>query len=84
MLHNGEPHNSNYPYAYAKRMLEVLCRSYNEQYGYNYTCIIPTNIYGSHDNYNLKDSHVIPGLIHKCYNAKKKTNRSLLLVLENL
>lgn len=71
MLHNGEPHQSNYPYAYAKRMLEVLCRSYNEQYGYNYTCIIPTNIYGSHDNYNLKDSHVIPGLIHKCYNAKK-------------
>jgi len=71
MLHNGEPHHSNYPYAYAKRMLEILCRSYNEQYGYNYKCVIPTNIYGSHDNYNLKDSHVIPGLIHKCYNAKK-------------
>lgn len=71
MLHNGEPHTSNYPYAYAKRMLEVLCRSYNEQYGYKYKCIIPTNIYGENDNFNLIDSHIIPALIHKCYLAKK-------------
>jgi GDP-L-fucose synthase len=71
MLHNGEPHQSNYPYAYSKRMLEVLCRAYNEQYDRNYKCVIPTNVYGPYDNFNLQDSHVIPGLIHKCYLAKK-------------
>jgi GDP-L-fucose synthase len=72
MLHNGPPHPSNDAYAYAKRMLEIQCKSYREQYGDNFMCIIPTNIYGPHDNFNLNDSHVIPGLIHKCYFAKKE------------
>ena len=71
MLHDGEPHESNYGYAYAKRMMEVQCRSIRDQYGYSYNCIIPTNIYGTHDNYSLKDGHVIPSLIHKAYLAKK-------------
>jgi GDP-L-fucose synthase len=66
-LHLGEPHHSNYGYAYAKRVMEVQCRLYNETPGYNYQCIIPTNIYGPHDNFNIHDSHVIPGLIHKAY-----------------
>lgn len=66
-LHLGEPHNSNYGYAYAKRIMEVQCRLYNETPGYYYQCIIPTNIYGPHDNFNLHDSHVIPGLIHKAF-----------------
>lgn len=70
MLHNGKPHNSNYCYAYAKRLLEIHSKSYREQYGDNFICIIPTNLYGPHDNYNLEDAHVIPALIHKCYNAK--------------
>ena len=70
MLHNGAPHTSNDAYAYAKRMLEVLSNSYNEQYNTNFICVIPTNIYGPYDNYHLEDSHVIPGLIHKCYLAK--------------
>ena len=72
MLHDGPPHNSNEGYAYAKRMLEVHSRMYNEQYGDNFICVIPTNIYGEHDNYNLEDAHVIPALIHKCYLAKQK------------
>mgnify|MGYP001079734137 FL=1 len=71
MLHDGEPHSSNYPYAYSKRMLEVVCRAYSEQYNRNYKCVIPTNIYGPHDNFSLRDSHVIPGLIHKCFLAKQ-------------
>ena len=71
MLHNGPPHDSNDCYAYAKRMLEVHSRAYNEEYGDNFVCIIPTNIYGPHDNYNLNDAHVVPALIHKCYLAKK-------------
>jgi len=52
-------------------MIEVLSKAYNEQYGRNFVCVIPTNIYGLYDNFNLQDSHVIPGLIHKCYLAKK-------------
>ena len=72
MLHDGTPHTSNDAYAYAKRMLEVQSRAYQEQYGDNFICVIPTNIYGSYDNFHLQDSHVIPGLIHKCYLAKKE------------
>jgi GDP-L-fucose synthase len=71
MLHNGPPHSSNDAYAYAKRMMEVQCRAYNEQYNTNFSCIIPTNIYGPYDNYSLEDGHVIPALIHKCYLAKE-------------
>jgi GDP-L-fucose synthase len=72
MLHNGAPHFSNDAYAYAKRMLDVQSRAYQEQYNDNFICVIPTNIYGPHDNFNLQDSHVIPGLIHICYLAKQK------------
>ncbi len=70
-LHNGEPHKSNEGYAYGKRILDVFCRQMNKLDGYTYRCIIPTNIYGKYDNFHLKHSHVIPGLIHKCYLAKK-------------
>jgi len=72
MVHNGPPHPSNEGYAYAKRMIDVLNRCYNEEYGCHFTSIIPTNIFGPHDNWNLEDSHVIPGLIHKCYLSQKK------------
>ena len=67
MLHNGPPHFSNDAYAYAKRMLEIQCKAYNEQYGTNYVCVIPTNVYGPNDNYSLEDGHVIPALIHRCF-----------------
>lgn len=70
MLHDGPPHASNDAYAYAKRMLEIHCQAYRENYGSNFVCVIPTNIYGPHDNYSLEDGHVIPSLIHKCHNAK--------------
>lgn len=71
MLHSGPPHTSNDAYAYAKRLLETHCKAYQEQYGDNFICVIPTNIYGPYDNFNLEDAHVIPALIHKCYLAKK-------------
>uniref|UniRef100_A0A7S3H4Z8 GDP-L-fucose synthase n=1 Tax=Spumella elongata TaxID=89044 RepID=A0A7S3H4Z8_9STRA len=71
MVHDGPPHSSNAGYAYAKRMIDVLNKCYNEEYGCNYTSIIPTNIYGPHDNFGIEDGHVIPGLIHKCYKAKR-------------
>mmetsp|Transcript_15372 Transcript_15372/g.30219 ORF Transcript_15372/g.30219 Transcript_15372/m.30219 type:complete len:323 (+) Transcript_15372:26-994(+) len=71
MIHNGPPHASNEAYAYAKRMIDVTNRAYNKEYGCNFTSVIPTNIYGPHDNWHLEDSHVIPGLIHKFYLAKQ-------------
>jgi GDP-L-fucose synthase len=70
MLHNGPPHESNDAYAYAKRMLEVHCSAYRASYGDDFVCIIPTNIYGPHDNFDLENAHVLPALIHKCYLAK--------------
>ena len=53
-IHLGEPHSSNYPYAYAKRMVDVQIRAYREQYGLNYTAIIPTIVFGPNDNFNFK------------------------------
>lgn len=75
MLHNGPPHKSNDAYAYAKRMLEIQSRAYQEQYDDNFICVIPTNIYGTHDNFSLEEGHVIPALIHKCYEAKKNKEK---------
>jgi GDP-L-fucose synthase len=70
-VHLGEPHNSNYPYAYAKRMADVQIRAYREQYGINYTTVIPCNIYGPNDNYSLQRGHVMPMLIHKLHLAQQ-------------
>lgn len=71
MLHDGPPHHSNYTYAYAKRMLEVHCRAYRENFGKNFICVTPTNIYGPHDNFHLEDAHVLPALIHRCFISKR-------------
>ena len=53
MLHNGPPHSSNEGYAYAKRMVDTMNRAYKEEYGCNFTSIIPTNIYGPNDNFSI-------------------------------
>ena len=71
MLHRGPPHSSNDAYAYAKRMLDVHSKIYREQHNSNFICIIPTNVYGEHDNFSLENGHVIPALIHRCYINKK-------------
>ena len=72
MLHDGPPHFSNDAYAYSKRMLDIYSQMYREQHKKNFTCVIPTNIYGPHDNYHLEDAHVIPALTHQCYLAKQE------------
>lgn len=69
-IHLGPPHFSNDAYAYSKRMVDIQIKAYCEQYGLNYTSVIPTNIYGINDNFNLDNGHVIPSLIHKCYISK--------------
>jgi GDP-L-fucose synthase len=70
-IHSGEPHSSNASYAYAKRMADIQIRAYNKQYGTNYFSVIPCNVYGIRDNFNLNNGHVIPTLIHKCWLAKQ-------------
>ena len=70
-IHDGEPHPTNFGYAYAKRMLEVGSRSLMRQYGIRTSCIVPCNMYGKNDNYHLENGHVIPSLIHRCYLAKQ-------------
>ena len=77
-IHLGPPHFSNDAYAYAKRMADVQIRSYREQYGLNYKSVIPTNIYGINDNFDIDNGHVIPSLIHKCYIARE-TNTPLTI-----
>ncbi|KAH9974099.1 hypothetical protein BGW80DRAFT_202603 [Lactifluus volemus] len=70
-VHLGPPHESNYGYAYAKRMVDVANRAYHEEFGCNFTSAIPTNVFGPNDNFDLEDSHVIPALIRKCIQAKQ-------------
>jgi len=70
-IHLGPPHFSNDAYAYAKRMADIQIRAYKEQYGLNYKSVIPCNIYGPNDNYDIKNGHVLPSLIHKCYIARE-------------
>merc|ERR1712012_231399 len=71
MVHAGPPHDSNFGYSYAKRMIDVMNRGYKEQHGATFTSVVPCNVFGPHDNFNIQDGHVIPGLINKAYEAKK-------------
>jgi len=64
---SSEPHHSNEGYAYAKRILSILCKHYNKTYGREYICLSPVNLYGQFDNFNIKDGHVIPSLINRMY-----------------
>lgn len=71
MVHNGPPHSSNFGYSYAKRMIDVQNKAYHQQHGRQFTSVIPCNVFGPHDNFNIQQGHVIPGLINKAYEAKK-------------
>jgi len=64
-IHNGEPHPSNFGYAYAKRMLEIHSRAIRKQHKLKYITAIPNNIYGPNDNFDIENGHVIPSLIRK-------------------
>lgn len=78
-LHMGPPHESNFGYAYAKRMLEVQARAYRKQFGCRFVCVIPNNLYGLNDNYDVESSHVIPALIRKFYEAKITSAKEVIL-----
>jgi len=71
-LHAGEPHYSNFGYAYSKRILEIQSRAYYQDHSLPYCCLIPTNIYGPNDNFHTRGSHFVPAAIRKIYEAHIK------------
>src|SRR5438132_2199658 len=71
-LWNGYPEETNAPYGLAKKMLLVQSQAYRQQYGFNSIVLFPVNLYGPRDNFDLQTSHVIPALIRKCLEAKRR------------
>jgi GDP-L-fucose synthase len=69
---NGYPEETNAPYGLAKKMLLVQAQAYRAEYGFNCVYVIPTNLYGPGDNFDLQTSHVIPAMIRKCLEAKRE------------
>ena len=69
-LWNGYPEETNAPYGLAKKMMLVQAQAYRQQYGFNAIYLLPVNLYGPRDNFDLQTGHVIPSLIRKCVEAK--------------
>lgn len=70
-LWNGYPEETNAPYGLAKKMMLVQAQAYRQQYGFNTIFLLPANLYGPGDNFDLESSHVIPALIRKCIEARR-------------
>ena len=77
-LWNGYPEDTNAPYGLAKKMLLVQAQAYRQQYGFNAIYVLPVNLYGPGDNFDLESAHVIPALIRKCIEAKEKGEPKVL------
>jgi GDP-L-fucose synthase len=77
-LWDGYPEETNAPYGLAKKMLLVQGQSYRQQYGFNAIYLLPTNLYGPHDNFDPASSHVIPALIRKFLEAKARGDRQVI------
>jgi GDP-L-fucose synthase len=71
-LWNGYPEETNAPYGVAKKALLVMCQSYRQQYHLNAIYLLPVNLFGPRDNFDMQSSHVIPALIRKCVEAKQR------------
>lgn len=78
-LWNGYPEETNAPYGLAKKMMLVQAQSYREQYGFNAIYLLPVNLYGLRDNFDLETSHVIPAMIRKFLEAKEAAARQVVL-----
>jgi GDP-L-fucose synthase len=75
---NGYPEETNAPYGLAKKMLLVQSQAYRQQYGFNAIYLLPVNLYGPGDNFDPEYSHVIPALIKKVFDAKKKGEKKIV------
>jgi len=78
-LWDGYPEETNAPYGLAKKMLLVQAQAYREQYGFNAIYLLPVNLYGPRDNFDLQTSHVIPALIRKCLEAEARADQQVEL-----
>jgi len=78
-LWNGYPEETNAPYGLAKKMMLVQAQAYRAQYGFNSIYLLPVNLYGPGDNFDLETSHVIPALIRKCIEAKENRRHEIVL-----
>lgn len=78
-LLTGPLEPTNEPYAIAKIAGIKLCEAYNQQHGRQYISVMPTNLYGINDNYDLNNSHVLPALIRKAHEAKQRGDRELVV-----
>ena len=78
-LWDGYPEETNAPYGLAKKMLLVQAQAYRQQYGFNAIYLLPVNLYGPRDNFNLETSHVIPALIRKCIEADEHGDSEIVL-----
>lgn len=78
-LWDGYPEETNAPYGLAKKMMLVQCQAYREQYRMNGIFLLPVNLYGPHDNFDLESSHVIPAMIRKCVEAVKGGRKEIVL-----
>ena len=78
-LWNGYPEETNAPYGLAKKMLLVQAQAYRQQYGFNAIYLLPVNLYGPGDNFDLETSHVIPALIRKCLEAIRESKDYIVL-----
>ena len=76
-LWNGYPEETNAPYGLAKKMLLVQSQAYRQQYGFNSIFLLPVNLYGPRDNFDLESSHVIPALIRKCVEAQESGQKTI-------
>jgi len=77
-LWNGYPEETNAPYGIAKKALLVMCQAYRQQYGLNAIYLLPVNLYGPGDNFDLHTSHVIPALIRKCVEARDRGDQQII------
>jgi GDP-L-fucose synthase len=77
-LWNGYPEETNAPYGLAKKMMLVQSQAYRQQYGFNSIFLLPVNLYGPGDNFDLQSSHVIPALIKKCVDAKRRGDKEIV------
>jgi GDP-L-fucose synthase len=78
-LWNGYPEETNAPYGVAKKALLVGAQAYREQYGLNAVYLLPVNLYGPGDNFDLESSHVIPALVRKMIEAQERGEREVVL-----
>jgi len=78
-LWNGYPEETNAPYGLAKKMMLVQSQAYRQQYGYNSIYLLPVNLYGPKDNFDLETSHVIPAMIRKCVEAIERGDEEITL-----